>query len=526
MKASKAIGFAGVSIFLLIAFGAAAGADEAIDLAVDQRIFDERINQVVNAGQNPGAGSIFSADENLVTGSPAVGGSFPRSILIPGTETSLKISGWISEHIDYWFAGGPPNAGPATSNTGASGQVQAIPLRNTTAAARSNGVFSESPNPSRFIVETRTPTAFGEARTVMAWDWAGSTPTVPGGPAPSSVSNDLVPRLLYAYGTLGGLLAGQANSNFRDPDGEAETVEFGGNVGSAGVTRIPQLRWTMETLGGALSVSAETPETDIGTAAGVIGSDAGSTATVTTSCNAAAPGSAATPSGSTCASTLLTSGSLPVNIAKSTAPDFTAAFYSPQPWGHFSISAMLRAGLDFNDGQFINRDFIGYGGHGGFDLKPGWFGWAKDDFTLDFTSGMAIGRYLNTSTNFALATNYGAPGKYGAFGGPTSASAASAVLINPTTEFGGEIGYQHWWFDELRSNISYGINHHDIPANIVGATQAGSMNKELMTAHANFIWNPFASFEVGLEYMWGQRRVVNNQSGNENVLITRFRFLY
>jgi hypothetical protein len=28
----------------------------------------------------------------------------------------------------------------------------------------------------------------------------------------------LLPRLRYAYGTLGGFLAGQANSNFADPD--------------------------------------------------------------------------------------------------------------------------------------------------------------------------------------------------------------------------------------------------------------------------------------------------------------------
>lgn len=131
-----------------------------------------------------------------------------------------------------------------------------------------------------------------------------------------------------------------------------------------------------------------------------------------------------------------------------------------------------------------------------------------------------------TGTNFALATNYGAPGKYGAFGGPTSAAAAAAVTVKPTTEFGGEIGYQHWWLADLRSNISYGINHHDVPVNIVGTTQAGSMNKELMTGHGDLIWNAFAPMELAVEYMWGKRRVLNNQSGTENVLITRIRFLY
>ena len=42
-------------------------------------------------------------------------------------------------------------------------------------------------------------------------------------------------------------------------------IDFGGNVGEAGVVRIPQIRYTMPLapwgIGGALSVSAETPET-------------------------------------------------------------------------------------------------------------------------------------------------------------------------------------------------------------------------------------------------------------------------
>jgi len=499
---------------------------EADDVAANQDLLDARINQLANTGQNPGSGSAYSIDQNPTAGSAVLSGSFPRSILIPGTETSLKITGWISLHSDYWLTGGPPNASPDTANTGATGQLQVIPLRNSVAAARSNNIFSQSPSPSRLIVETRTPTAFGEARTVMAWDWAGSTSSVPGGTAPLSVSNNLIPRLIYAYGTLGGLLAGQANSNFRDPDAGAEVVEFGGNSGAAGVTRVPQVRWTTQTWGGSLSVSAEAPETDIGTPAGVSGSDAGNTSTVTTSCPVGAAASTGTPGNSTCTSTLLASGQLPLNIAKASAPDLTTAFYVPQPWGHFSISAVLRPGLDVTDGQFFSRNFIGYGGHGGLDVKPGWFGWEKDDITLQFAGGQALGRYLNSNTNFAVATNYGASGKYGAFGGPTTAAAAASVLVKPTTEWGGEVGYQHWWLANLRSNISFGINHHDIPANLIGTTQAGSINKELMTAHGNFIWNPFGSLEVGLEYMWGKRRVVSNQTGTENVLINRIRIIY
>jgi hypothetical protein len=48
------------------------------------------------------------------------------------------------------------------------------------------------------------------------------------------------------------------------------------------------------------------------------------------------------------------------------------------------------------------------------------------------------------------------------------------------------------------------------------------MNKELMTTHANVIWNPVSFVDLCFEYMWGKRRVVNNQTGTENVLNNRY----
>ena len=40
------------------------------------------------------------------------------------------------------------------------------------------------------------------------------------------------------------------------------------------------------------------------------------------------------------------------------------------------------------------------------------------------------------------------------------------------------------------------------------------------------IWNPVSFVDVGLEYMWGQRRCVNNPTGTENVLISKFAFRF
>jgi Porin subfamily len=520
----------------------------ADDLQINQQLLNTRVDQLAAVGQQPGAGAQFSIDQNPAMGSAVTAGSFPRSILIPGTDTSIKIYGQITEVLDYFMSGGNPNVSPQSTTIGDNGQVQSIPLRGTTGSTRGNGIFSQTARESKIGFESRTPTPFGEARTVFEFDWAGSTTFAPGGTDPTSVSDNLIPRLRYAYGTLGGLLAGQATSNFSDPDANAETLDFGGNVGEPGHVRIPQVRYTMPAWWGAsFSVSAETPDTIVATPNGVEASDAGVVPILTTTCPSGAPGSLSTATSSTCTTSLLTSGNTVLNVAKSTAPDFTAAYYLPQPWGHFDVSAVLRPGIDVTDGRFFSHSYVGYGGHVGLDFKPGWMGWAKDDFLLHFTIGDTIGPYLNSSTNFDLATNYGASstttllGTYGGVNAPTTAAAASLIRFKPTQEMGAEIGYQHWWLDNLRSNINGGFNaHYGIPISLVNATggpggggvapssggQAAAINKQLITAHANIIWNPVSFVDIGLEYVWGQRTVLNNQTATMNVLISKLAFRF
>jgi hypothetical protein len=522
----------------------------ADDLQINQQLLDTRIDQLAAVGLQPGQGAVFSVDQNAAAGAAVTAGSFPRSILIPGTDTSIKIYGQITEIMDYYMSGGGSavNASPQSTTVGDNGTVQSISLRGSVASSRGNGVFLQSPKESKIGFETRTPTPFGEARTVFEFDWAGSTAFAPGGSDPTSVSDNILPRLRYAYGTLGGFLAGQATSNFSDPDANGETLDFGGNVGEPGHVRIPQVRWTMPAWWGAsFSVSAETPDTIIANPNGLEASDAGVIPTVTTSCAlaAGAPVPSGTATAQTCSTALLTSGNTPLNIAKSTAPDFTAALYLPQAWGHIDISGVLRPGIDMTDGHYFDHQYIGYGGHLGIDIKPGWLGWVKDDFILHFTAGDTIGPYLNSSTNFDVATNYGAsstsaavPGTYGGVNGPTTAAAASLIRFKPTQEMGMEIGYQHWWLDNLRSNINGGFNaHYGIPISLVNANgtaagaaattgQAAAINKELITMHANLIWNPVSFVDVGLEYVWGQRTVLNNQTATMNVLISKFAFRF
>jgi hypothetical protein len=520
----------------------------ADDLQINQQLLDTRVDQLAAVGQQPGAGAVFSVDQNSAAGAAATAGSFPRSILIPGTDTSIKIYGQMTEIVDYFMSGGQPNSatsGPWNTTVDDNGFAQSIPLRNTVPSARANGIFGQSPRESKIGVETRTPTPFGEARTVMEFDWAGSTQFAPASADPTSVSDNLIPRLRYAYGTLGGLLAGQATSNFADPDANGETLDFGGNFGEPGRVRIPEIRYTMPAWwGGSFSVSAEQPETIVGTPVGTQANDASIAPTLTTSCPAGTP-AVASATTSTCTTTLVASGNTPLNPAKATAPDFTAAYYLPQAWGHVDFSGVLRPGIDVTDGHYFDHQYIGFGGHIGADIKPGWFGWVKDDIIAQFVVGNTMGPYLNSSSNIDLTTNYGAPstsaavpGTYGGFNGPTSAASAANIIFHTVQSIGGELGYQHWWLDNLRSNFNGGLEaQNGMSIRLVNANgttagaassggQAATLNKELMSAHANLIWNPVSFVDIGIEYTWAQRTVLNNMTATQNVLISKFAFRF
>ncbi|MBV8096631.1 MAG: porin [Acetobacteraceae bacterium] len=504
-------------------------ADELADLRAmqtnlrdNQELLQQRIDQLAQT-----APKLMRPGEPGPTGMPTLGGSFPRSFLIPGTDTSIRIGGFSDLTVDYWLKGGPAN-GNATTTVGNSGQLQVVPLNIygqtvpgfpspgnvvpvNTAASRGHD-FWMSPRESRLNVETRTPTSYGEARTFIEFDFAGanafSTQNL------TQTSNGLIPRLRLAYGTLGGFLAGQAESNFRDSDAEPETLDFGGPAGEAGPPRIPQVRYSLTGPWSSVwSISAESPQTEVITPAGLVTTDFNTaslpsgpgpvTSATTTGCVA---------NGVTISTT--TGCTLSGNPAKNTAPDVAFSSYWSQPWGHIDFRGILR-NLDFQDGHLISKQYLGYGGGISGDVKPGWFGWEKDDITWQFTLGTGIGRNIYDNTDAALATNYLSP--------PATAAAARNILVRPITEFGATAGYQHFWRPDLRSTVAYGYAYYDIPSQLIGPTQAIVSNKQLMTVHANVIWSPVAFIDAGLEFLWGQRQVVANIKGSEETLISKFR---
>jgi len=541
MTKSHAIGSLTATAMVALLTGLpTASADELADLRANQELLQRRIDQLAQA-QIPAAGGILGGGTPAGTGAqaapgaPTLGGSFPRSFLIPGTDTSIRLGGFVDYTALYFLQGANTgNPGTPTTNSGQNGNLNGVPvgqmfvpgLGNVAQQAnhsRGNGVFESGVDQSRIDIETRTPTAWGEARTFFAWDFAGcntfSCQTLQQGGGDSRV-----PRLRFAYGTIGGFLAGQAISNFSDADADTESMEFGGAMGSTGGQRIPQVRYTLAgPWGSAFSVSAEQPTVAVLTPAGILANDSNV---------GGLPGGpgAPTPISATCNGVPCTGAGTAVqgNLAQSFAPNLTAASYWSQPWGHVDFAGVL-VPLRYNDGHFIDRTFIGYGGHFAGDVKPGWFGWAKDDFLFSFVAGQGIGVYSSggwsgafpMATNFTVATSCASP-TVGCQGG----NAASNVLFNPVFGASANGGYQHWWLPNLRSTIAAGIAHQDVNSQLIGPSQASTTSKEQWNAFANLVWNPVAFVTTGVEYMYGKRIVIANGKGNESVLIGKFRVAF
>src|SRR5215831_10483770 len=496
MTKSHAIGsLAATAVVALLTGLPAASADELADLRANQELLQRRIDQLAQAaipatGGVPGAGQPAGTGAQAAPGTPSLGGSFPRSFLIPGTDTSIRLGGFVDMTGLYFLTGANSgNPGTPSSNAGQNGNLNSLPIgpqfvpgfgvgaaQNVAQSAnhsRGNGVLMFSPQQSRIDIETRTPTAWGEARTFFAWDFSGcnafSCQTVQ-----QAGGDSLVPRLRFAYGTLGGFLAGQALSNFSDADADTESMEFGGSLGSTGGNRIPQVRYTLAgPYGSAFSVSAEQPVTGIIVPGGTISNDQ----LLATSVNGApgpqtspvAPLIPATCNGVPCTGTgIVTGTTLQANPAQTFAPTMTAASYWAQPWGHVDFAVEMMP-MRVNDGRFVDRTFIGYGGHFSGDVKPGWFGYEKDDILFSVVIGDALG--TNTSgglatafslaSNFSIATSCATPTPT-----CTGLAAASNVLVKPIFAYSANGGYQHWWTPNLRSTIAAGMWAQDVPSQL------------------------------------------------------------
>src|SRR5215469_18022592 len=110
----------------------AAKADELADLRANQELLQRRIDQLAQeqippSRISPGIAPAMGAQPT--PGAALVGGSFPRSFLIPGTDTSIRVGGFIDLTGLYFLQGANSgNPGTPSTNAGQNGNLNSVPI--------------------------------------------------------------------------------------------------------------------------------------------------------------------------------------------------------------------------------------------------------------------------------------------------------------------------------------------------------------------------------------------------------------
>ena len=487
---------------------APANADELSTLRANNELLQQRLDQLAQVGlQHP----------NLPPGTPSIAGSFPRSFLIPGTNTSIEIGGFVDLHASYFFQGGgqnsnaavPPGTGVALAAGITLDHVGPTHADNSGAINLSKDWFRMSASESRLFVETRTPTAWGQALSHLEFDFYGCTAGGDFCTDLNRATNPDIPRLRLAYGTLGGFLAGQTWVPGNDLAAGAEIFDFFGTPGTWGFARAPQIGYKAPLAwipGGTVGVYLVQPTAELATPGGAFESDCGALSQTGTNCYAPTVGE---------------------NPLKDPLPDFAWVLNFQQPWGHFQLHGMVRE-EQVKDATFLDKSYIGYGGGFSGAVHPNWFGWSKDNLGFQAFAGVGMGHWSNwtggsNGTTQSLASNFGGPGMYGSVGGPKDAASAALVSFTQVQQWGGAVNYQHWWTPTVRTNVAYGIGHQDLPVALLGGAKSPEYNTELQVLDANLIWSPVPFINTGVEYTWDHRFTVFHNSGDAHILSYVFR---
>jgi hypothetical protein len=239
---------------------------------------------------------------------------------------------------------------------------------------------------------------------------------------------------------------------------------------------------------------------------------------------------------------------------RETMPEWIATGRINQPWGHTQIGAIVRTDT-LDDGQYLDRHFVGYGGTISGDAHPfsGDPGpWGKDD--LGFMTCAGVEMANQCANGVGVVTNFGAPILV-----PGLGAGGAPVLVNPLTNvmwnqginarvpvngiivrqaydrlvraqsgstYSGQIWYQHWWTENLRSTLEISGIWNDMNTSILclnASPCSQSNNKLLAIGHGNLFWSPVAFVDFGVEFAWGHRVTVNNFKGDAHTIQGEFR---
>jgi hypothetical protein len=254
-------------------------------------------------------------------------------------------------------------------------------------------------------------------------------------------------RLRHAYGQWRRAIFGQTWSTFSDPEAEPDGIDFEG-LNAIVLFRQAQARWSIP-LGERLRVALalEDPQPDLTGATGV-----------------------------------------------NQVPDFVARVrWQPRVGGHVQVAAIARQlrGQPTDDSE----DIVAAGAYGinvsGRLPFPFWH--KRDQLLFQGNGGRGIGRYISDLRSL---------------GGQDGVFDPEAQALRPLDVYSGYVGYEHWWAEQFRSSISFGI---------VGVTnpdfQPDDALRRTRRSSINFMWSPIPRLDLVTEFLWGTRTNKDGQRG-------------
>ncbi len=375
----------------------------------------------------------------------------PGFLLIPGTNTALKVGGFIKiDGVEDIKGGGI--GGTATDFT-------EIPLKGTNASRRGPD-FNATARQTQLAISSLTPTAFGDLKTYASIDFYGGTNGT------GLYTNSYAPRLFEGYVSFskvagGSVLVGQTWSTFMDLDSYPETLDLNGPLGTVFI-RQPMLRYVHDLGGGSkVYLAAEAAYADF-------------------------EGANPYP--------VYSGGGAPSSNIINPIPDFVGKYTYDASWGHVAMAGIARY-IKADTGGATVSNFNGDSGvfGGGFMGAATIKTVGQDTINVQGVGGPGIGRYL-----------FGEDDSGGSAASLVYCGTAVACGLQRTTAYGAALSYQHYWTDKLRSNLIGGFAHYDneFPDDPTASA------KTLVSAFANIIYSPVPLTDIGLEFIYGTRSVV------------------
>ena len=412
------------------------------------------------------------------------GGSFPGSFLVPGTNTSFAVHGYIQADIEH-------NFGPHTGDTSfsANGVIVEGPGSGATSQAHSlNGGTTMNVKATRPNIETRTPTGYGELKTYIEFDFNQTAGSELGG------NNDLL-RLRQAYGTLGPWLIGQTYSLFADLQAYADTAAGAQDVGMLNTfnVRRPMVRYTW-LAGNGVSVAGAIEQPTY----------AGSAFTTGTNTAAAPVGSA-----------------LNGVTAYYNLPRAVAAAQLDQPWGHVKLAVAggatdIRQNTLSATGAFAALGPSHQIGDYAVSLSGHLNTWGKDALRGGLTYNYGAADFTSWNTQGSAVFN---------------SSAGGSFSIEKTMS--AYASYEHFFTGQWRANAAAGYMHISgnpfsvsCGSGAAGVCPQASLVRAALTSELNVIYSPVPQTDFWLEWQHAYRKMMSGSNGTLNQIDAEFRFYF